>query len=84
MFGPGQLYGYRVHGPTIRERAPVQPQQAADRPYAKGALTGELRWHDSHFGYRVGSQRSDLSLDRRDSAFVTPKGVVVDTAVTWG
>ena len=31
--GPGQRYGYRVHGPyDPRERAPLQPAQAADRP----------------------------------------------------
>ncbi len=30
---PGQRYGYRVHGPyDPRERAPLQPEQAADRP----------------------------------------------------
>jgi len=43
-----------------------------------------MRWHDAHFGYKVGSPREDLSFDRRDSAFVMPKSVVVDPAFTWG
>ena len=35
--GPGQRYGYRVHGPyDPRERAPLQPAQAADRPLRQG------------------------------------------------
>ena len=81
---PGQLYGYRVHGPyDPRNGHRFNPNKLLIDPYAK-ALHGDLRWHDAHFGYRVGSQRADLSLDRRDSAFVTPKGIVIDTAVTWG
>jgi glycogen operon protein len=81
---PGTLYGYRVHGPfDPRNGHRFNPNKLLIDPYAK-ALFGDLRWHDSHFGYRVGSQRGDLSLDRRDSAFVMPKGVVIDPAVTWG
>ncbi|MGM0584037.1 MAG: glycogen debranching protein GlgX, partial [Pseudomonadota bacterium] len=39
---------------------------------------------DALFGYRIGHRREDLSFDRRDSAFVMPKCVVVDPAHTWG
>jgi len=81
---PGQLYGYRVHGPFDPKNGyRFNPNKLLIDPYAK-ELFGDLRWHDSHFGYRVGSQRADLTLDRRDSAFVMPKCVVIDTAVTWG
>ena len=81
---PGQLYGYRVHGPFDPKNGHrFNPNKLLIDPYAK-ALHGDLRWHDSLFGYRVGSQRADLSLDRRDSAFVLPKSVVIDPAVTWG
>ncbi|MBA3520567.1 MAG: glycogen debranching protein GlgX [Rhizobiales bacterium] len=81
---PGQLYGYRVHGPyDPRNGHRFNSNKLLIDPYAK-ALHGELRWHDAHFGYRVGSPRADLTLDRRDSAFVMPKCVVIDTAVTWG
>ncbi|MGN6584866.1 MAG: glycogen debranching protein GlgX [Rhizobiaceae bacterium] len=81
---PGQLYGYRVHGPyEPRAGHRFNPNKLLLDPYAL-AYHGEIHWHDAAFGYRVGSQRQDLSFDRRDSAFVMPKCVVVDPAVTWG
>jgi len=81
---PGQLYGYRVHGPYDPAGGHrFNPHKLLIDPYAK-ALFGEIRWHDACFGYRIGSSRGDLSPDRRDSAFVIPKCVVVDPAATWG
>ncbi|MCB1495070.1 MAG: glycogen debranching protein GlgX [Bauldia sp.] len=81
---PGQLYGYRVHGPYEPSAGHrFNPNKLLIDPYAK-ALRGEIRWHDACFGYRVGSPRGDVQPDRRDSAFVVPKCVVVDTAATWG
>ncbi len=81
---PGQLYGYRVHGPyEPRHGHRFNPNKLVLDPYSI-ALMGEIRWHDAVFGYRVGNPREDLSFDRRDSAFVMPKSVVVDPAVTWG
>jgi glycogen operon protein len=81
---PGQLYGYRVHGPYDPKNGQrFNHHKLLIDPYAK-ALHGELRWHDSAFGYRVGHAQADLARDRRDSAFVMPKCVVIDTAVTWG
>ena len=81
---PGQLYGYRVHGPYAPEAGHrFNPNKLLLDPYAL-ALHGEIRWHDSVFGYRVGHPREDLSFDRRNSAFVMPKCIVVDPAVTWG
>jgi isoamylase len=43
-----------------------------------------IRWHPALFGYRIGHAQGDLSFDRRDSAFVMPKSMVVDPAHTWG
>ena len=81
---PGQLYGYRVHGPYEPANGHrFNPNKLLIDPYAK-ALLGDIRWHDSHFGYRVGSARGDQTPDRRDSAFVMPKCIVVDPATTWG
>ena len=81
---PGQLYGYRVHGPYAPEEGHrFNPNKLLIDPYAR-ALSGDIRWHDACFGYRVGSNRADLSFDRRDSAFVMPKCVVTDPAYTWG
>jgi len=81
---PGQLYGYRVHGPYEPQAGHrFNPNKLLLDPYAL-AYHGEIRWHDALFGYRVGHRAGDLSFDRRDSAFVMPKCVVVDPAVTWG
>ena len=81
---PGQLYGYRVHGPYAPEAGHrFNPNKLLLDPYAL-ALHGNLRWHDALFGYRVGSPRGDLTYDRRDSAFVMPKCVVTDPAHSWG
>src|SRR5690606_27497722 len=81
---PGQLYGYRVHGPYAPEAGHrFNPNKLLLDPYAL-ELRGEMRWHDAVFGYRIGGPRADLAMDRRDSAFVMPKCVVVDPAVTWG
>jgi isoamylase len=81
---PGQLYGYRVHGPYDPANGyRFNPHKLLIDPYAR-ALHGDLIWHDACYGYRVGSARTDLVMDRRDSAFVMPKCVVIDSAVTWG
>lgn len=81
---PGQLYGYRVHGPYDPANGHrFNPAKLLIDPYAL-QIHGEIHWHDAVFGYRIGHPREDLSLDRRDSAFVMPKCVVVDPAATWG
>jgi len=81
---PGLKYGYRVSGPYDPARGHrFNPHKLLIDPYAK-ALSGALRWSDAHFGYRIGTPRADLSFDRRDNASGMPKGVVVDTAFTWG
>ncbi|MDR3516314.1 MAG: glycogen debranching protein GlgX [Azospirillaceae bacterium] len=81
---PGTVYGYRVHGPyepTAGHR--FNPHKLVLDPYAK-ALVGNLRWSDTHFGYRIGSPREDLSYDRRDNAPGMLKCQVIDPAFTWG
>ena len=81
---PGQLYGYRVHGPYDPANGHrFNPNKLLLDPYAL-ELFGNIRWHDSTFGYKIGHGREDLSFDRRDSANVMPKCIVVDPAVTWG
>jgi glycogen operon protein len=67
---PGQLYGYRVHGPYAPERGDrFNPHKLLLDPYAQ-MIVGQLRWSDAQFGYRVGARREDLSLDARDDASV--------------
>ena len=81
---PGLLYGYRVYGPYAPEKGDrFNPHKLLIEPYAKH-LQGPLVWSDSHFGYRVGHAKDDLSFDRRDSAAGTPKCRVIDPAFTWG
>ena len=81
---PGQLYGYRVHGPYAPEHGHrFNPNKLLLDPYAR-RLAGRLVWSDAHFGYRTGSAREDLSFDRRDNARGMPKAVVVDEAFNWG
>ncbi|MBI4425086.1 MAG: glycogen debranching enzyme GlgX, partial [Elusimicrobia bacterium] len=81
---PGQLYGYRVHGPYEPEQGHrFNPNKLLLDPYAK-AIGRPLRWSDAMFGYRIGGQAEDLGLDDRDSAGDAPLAVVVDTAFTWG
>jgi isoamylase len=80
---PGQLYGYRVHGPYQPEQGfRFNAHKLLIDPYAK-RLAGRLVWSDAHFGYRAGTQREDLSFDRRDNARGMPKAMVVDEAFTW-
>ncbi|UTD30031.1 glycogen debranching protein GlgX [Bradyrhizobium sp. WD16] len=81
---PGQLYGYRVHGPYEPEHGHrFNPYKLLLDPYAR-RLAGRLVWSDAHFGYRAGSVREDLSFDRRDNARGMPKCVVFDETYNWG
>jgi glycogen operon protein len=75
---PGQLYGYRVHGPYEPGHGHrFNPNKLLLDPYAR-RLAGRLAWSDAHFGYRTGSSREDLSFDRRDNARGMPKAIVAD------
>ena len=50
---PGQLYGYRVHGPYDPRRGHrFNPHKLLIDPYAR-QLYGRVRWHDALFGYRM-------------------------------
>jgi isoamylase len=81
---PGQLYGYRVHGPyNPREGHRFNPHKLLIDPYAK-AIASTVNWSDEVFGYTIGDPAEDLSLDERDSAPFVPKCVVVDPAFSWG
>ena len=81
---PGQLYGYRVHGPYAPDAGHrFNPNKLLLDPYAK-QIVGELKWAPHLFGYTIGHRDGDLSFDRRDSAAYMPKAAVVDPAHTWG
>ena len=78
---PGQLYGYRVHGPHAPESGHrFNAAKLLLDPYAR-QTRGPLIWDDALYGYPVGG--SDLDRDDRDSAGFMPKAVVVDAAFDW-
>jgi isoamylase len=81
---PGTLYGYRVHGPYDPNAGHrFNAHKLLLDPYAR-QIAGRTRWHDALYGFRLGSPRGDLTLDRRDSAPMMPKGIVCDSAHSWG
>jgi glycogen operon protein len=81
--GPGQVYGYRVHGPYAPEEGHrFNPNKLVLDPYARAHI-GELKWDPSVFAYKVGDPAADLSFDERDSAPFMPKCVVVDPDFDW-
>lgn len=80
---PGQLYGYRVHGPYRPEQGHrFNPHKLLLDPYAK-SIVGAVEWSDAQFGYRIGSPREDLSFSRRDSAPGVFKSQVIDAGFDW-
>lgn len=80
---PGQLYGYRVHGPYDPKNGHrFNPNKLLIDPYAK-ALSGNIDWHDSLWGYEIGHPAGDLSFSELDSAPYVPKAVVVDENFDW-
>jgi glycogen operon protein len=81
---PGQLYGYRVHGPYEPAKGHrFNANKVLLDPYAK-SIGRDLKWDDALFGYKIGDPAADLSFDDRDSAPFAPLAAVVDTAFTWG
>jgi glycogen operon protein len=81
--GPGQLYGYRVHGPYEPwQGRRFNPAKLLVDPYAK-AIARTVRWDDAVFGYRIGDPEADLSCDDRDSAPFAPLAAVIDPTFDW-
>jgi isoamylase len=80
---PGQLYGYRVHGPydpTQGHR--FNANKVLLDPYAK-SIGRDIQWADEMFGYRVGDPGKDLSCDDRDNAAYAPLAAVVAPGFRW-
>jgi isoamylase len=81
--GPGQVYGYRVHGPYAPEEGHrFNPNKLVMDPYAR-AHVGELKWDPAVFAYKLDDPGRDLAFDDRDSAAFVPKCVVVDSNFDW-
>jgi len=81
---PGQLYGFRVHGPYDPAQGyRFNPNKVVLEPYTK-AIGRTITWADEMHGYRVGAPDADLSFDDRDNAAFCTLSAVIDPAFTWG
>lgn len=81
--GPGQRYGFRVHGPFAPEEGHrFNPHKLLIDPYAK-AIDGDVRFGEEIFGYRWGDPNQDLGFSDLDDAHLVPKSVVVDESFDW-
>jgi glycogen operon protein len=85
--GPGQRYGYRVHGPY----APLDghrfnPHKLLIDPYAK-SIEGKVRWNRANALPYVptagAGENADLEMDDEDDAIAIPKCVVIDESFDW-
>ncbi len=84
--GPGQRYGYRVHGPYAPEQGHrFNAAKLLLDPYAK-AIVGEVRWDEANVLPYVPDPENpdaDLEPDDEDSAPAMPRCVVVDPSFDW-
>ena len=78
--GPGQAYGYRVHGPWNPARGlRCNPAKLLLDPYAQ-AVHGEVAFGPEVFDYDPADQDAPSGLD---SAGHVPRGIVTDAAFGW-
>ena len=82
--GPGQRYGYRVHGVWAPERGHrFNPKKLLIDPYAK-AIEGSVLWDRANtLPYVPGEEEADLERDDEDDAEAIPKGIVIDERFDW-
>jgi isoamylase len=85
--GPGQRYGYRVHGPYAPlDGQRFNPCKLLIDPYAK-SIEGKVRWNRASVLPYVptpgAGEDADLEMDDEDSAVAIPKSVVVDPHFDW-
>lgn len=81
--GPGQRYGFRVHGPYEPGQGHrFNPNKLLIDPYAK-AIDGNVKPGPEIFGYSWEDSEQDLSFSELDSAPLMPKSVVVDEFFDW-
>jgi isoamylase len=79
--GPGQHYGWRVHGPWDPDRGLwCNPTKLLIDPYAK-AIDGRVEWSPACFGYDQADHRAP-NFD--DSAPYVPLAVISDPFFDWG
>ncbi len=82
--GPGQRYGYRVHGRWAPDQGHrFNPDKLLIDPYAK-SIEGAVSWGDGNvLPYVPGGDDADLERDDEDDAAAIPKSVVIDDSFDW-
>jgi isoamylase len=85
--GPGQRYGYRVHGAYAPEEGHrFNPAKLLIDPYAK-SIEGKVRWNRANVLPYVPDPKAgddaDLVPDDTDDALAIPKSVVIDPSFDW-
>ena len=79
--GPGQRYGFRVHGPWEPATGKLCcPSKLLLDPYAK-AVEGSVKWHDSLFPSQP--DKPDAPPDTTDSAPFMPRSVIINPFFDW-
>ncbi|MCJ8500548.1 glycogen debranching protein GlgX [Desulfatitalea alkaliphila] len=79
--GPGQRYGYRVHGPWDPANGHrCNPAKLLIDPYTK-ALEGQVRWDEAVFPYRF-AEGPDVRNDTDNAPFM-PRCVVHQPHFDW-
>jgi len=80
--GPGQKYGFRVHGPyDLRRGDRCNPAKLLLDPYGK-AIDGEVRPSSALYSYVTGSN-DPAALNTDDSAPFMPRNVVINPYFDW-
>ena len=80
--GPGQRYGFRVHGPWAPEKGHrCNPSKLLLDPYAR-AIEGQVRWNEAVFPYHFNDPEGPPN--EQDSAPFMPKSVVINPYFDWG
>ena len=78
--GPGQRYGFRVHGPYEPDQGHrCNPSKLLLDPYAK-AIDGTIDWAEANFSYRFDANDE---VNDEDSAAHMPKSVVISPFFDW-
>ncbi len=81
--GPGQRYGFRVHGPWRPEEGHrFNPNKLLIDPYAK-AIAGDVKSRFETLPYNPNDPAGDLSFSEEDDAHLVPKSVVIDPSFDW-
>jgi glycogen operon protein len=85
--GPGQRYGYRVHGPYApHDGHRFNPRKLLIDPYAK-AIEGPIDWDAANVlpytPLEGDNEDADLEPDDEDSAPAIPKSIVIDESFDW-